>query len=188
MNEYLSSRLDNIQALRFPVDLYPEFKQIIITGTKKTTKPQPAPATITLLNFTHRTNINYNLPQTSACKLFRANKLSPELVTDLYNQHKTSLLRELYPSNSNPLDNAAAPLPLHLGHLSLMLAAGKINGLIHQGTPQRHIVRGSVNKYRTIAQQTESTDSGTCNITRTRDSYAVTVKVLYPNGRITTLK
>lgn len=186
-NEYLTARLDNPAAYRFPKDLYPEFKQIIITGHKKTTKPQPSPAGITLTDYNDRPTTPLPLPTTSPCKLFRANKLSPELATDLYNQHRETLLSTLYPTYTNPIDNATAPLPLHLGHLSLMLAAGKINGLMKPNTPQRHIVRGSVEKYRTVSQQTESTDSGHCNITRTRDSYAVSVKILTPDGFIETL-
>lgn len=187
-NEYLSSRLDNPTAYRFPQDIYPEFKQIVVVGNKKTTKPQPSPALITITEYQDRTTGPLTLPITSPCKLFRANKLSAELATDLYEQQRDALLHTLYPVYTNPMDNATAPLPLHLGHLSLMLAAGKINGLMKPGTPERHIVRGTVSKYRTVSQQTEETDSGHCNITRTRDSYAVSVKILHPNGLIEQLE
>lgn len=187
-NEYLSSRLDNPTAYRFPQDIYPEFKQIVIIGHKKTSKPQPSPALIQITEYQERTTGPLALPTTSPCKLFRANKLSAELAADLYEQQRDALLHTLYPVYTNPMDNATAPLPLHLGHLSLMLAAGKINGLMKAGTPERHIVRGTVSKYRTISQQTEETDSGHCNITRTRDSYAVSVKILRPNGLIEQLE
>lgn len=187
-NEYLSSRLDNPTAYQFPQDIYPEFKQIVIVGNKKTTKPQPSPALITITEYQDRTTEPLTLPATSPCKLFRANKLSAELAADLYEQQRDALLHSLYPIYTNPMDNATAPLPLHLGHLSLMLAAGKINGLMKPGTPDRHIVRGTVSKYRTVSQQTEETDSGHCNITRTRDSYAVSVKILRPNGLIEQLE
>ena len=68
-----------------------------------------------------------------------------------------------------------------------MLAAGKINGVMSPGTPQRHIVRGAVNKRQSVSQTTEETDNGTTTVTRVRDSYAITVKLLHPDGLLETL-
>ena len=186
-NEWLSSRLDNPEAYRFPEDIYPEFKQIIVIGNKKPDKPQPSTAKITLRNWTNRSHAPLTLPTTSPIKLFRANKLSRDNIIDLYSKHQTALERLLYPEDISSRPTPAAPLPLHLGHLSLMLASGRINGIMRPGTPERHIVRGSVNKQMTTTQTTETTENSTVEITKHRDSYNVSVKILTPDGNITTL-
>lgn len=188
-NEYLSARLDNIEAYRYPVEngLYDQFKQILIVGNKKPNKPQPTPALINLQPFTEALTTPLALPQTSACKLFRSHKLALDAAADLFNQQRDRLQANLYPKQNSDAQNTTAPLPLHLGHLSLMLAAGKINGLMKPGTPERHIIRGHVNKHRNATQTTEKTETGTLETTRIKDSYSISVKLLTPDGLITTL-
>ncbi len=45
----------------------------------------------------------------------------------------------------NNLQVPRPPLPLHSGHLGLLLAAGKLDGIIGQGV-DRHVVKGKVTK------------------------------------------
>jgi hypothetical protein len=186
-NEWLSSRLDNIEAYRFPKELYPEFKQILIIGNKKPDKPQPAPATITLRDWINPSTQPLTLPPTTPVKLFRANKLSREAVIEMIIKAQANIEKPLYPENPNDKPTPHAPLPLHLGHLSLMLASGKINGIIKPGTPERHIIRGSVNKQMLTTQSIETTENSAVSITKHRDTYNVSVKILTPDGNIQTL-
>ncbi len=183
LNEYLTSRLASFEAYRFPEELYPEFRQIIVIGNKRPDKPQPSAGMIELREWNERLYEPLTLPAASPVKLFRANRLSEEQVEELLRNHK-DLRESLYPADKRSMIEGQPPLPLHLGHLSLMLAAGKINGMMLPGTSKRHIVRGSVRKKQTISQTSEDTEHGTTTTTRIRDSYAISVKLLHPNGLI----
>lgn len=186
LNEYLTARLSSFEAYRFPEELYPEFRQIIVIGNKRPEKPQPSSGLIELHAWTDRIHEPLSIPAASPVGLFRANRLSEEKVTELLTLHD-GLRQDMYPSNRQALKESRPPLPLHIGHLSLMLAAGKINGVMAPGTPQRHVVRGAVNKRQSVSQTTEETENGTTTVTRVRDSYAITVKLLHPDGLLETL-
>lgn len=186
LNQYLTSRLSCFEAYRFPEELYPEFRQIIIIGNKRHEKPQPSAGLIELHPWTERLYEPLTVPAASPVRLFRANRLLEENVSELLTNH-TGLRDELLPSNRQALKETRPPLPLHVGHLSLMLAAGKINGMMLPGTSKRHIVRGTVNKKQSVAQSFEESEHGTTTITRVRDSYFITVKLLHPDGLLETL-
>ncbi len=183
LNEYLTSRLTTFEAYRFPEDLYPEFRQIMVIGNKRPDKPQPSAGMIELREWNERLHEPLTLPAASPVKLFRANRLSEQHVEELLMNHK-DLRESLYPTDKRSMIEAQPPLPLHLGHLSLMLAAGKINGLMKPETPERHVVRGAVKKKQTVSQTTETTENGSTTTTRIKDSYSISVKLLHPNGLI----
>jgi tRNA1(Val) A37 N6-methylase TrmN6 len=182
--EFLSARFNNLDAYTFPEPELEMFDQIVITGNKKP-KTEPQPATLELHDFDHTTAPTLNFPTTSAVKLFKTYKPNPEELAELI----TPKLNELHkPITHTPKRNidTTPPLPLHLGHLSLLLAAGKINGILGDG-PDRHVVRGSVIKTISTAESSHATENGTCNQTTHRDNYTVTIKTLELDGTITTL-
>jgi hypothetical protein len=74
------------------------------------------------------------------------------------------------------------PLPLHTGHLGLLLANGYLDGIVGEGR-DRHIVRGKVDKI------THKYDEykGDAYIEREVDSYRVSIKILKKDGDILTL-
>jgi len=180
--EYLTTRLTNIEAYRFPEPEYSQFKQIIITGNKKPTN-SPGPVVFDLTDFIPSNTSPLTLPTTSLAKLFKTYRPDPEQLDRLWQEKQSALLAPFTPNNANTSATTTPPLPLHLGHLSLLLAAGHINGLLGNGQ-DRHIVRGQVIKRIAISSAITPTESGTCETTTRRDTYTVSIKTLHPDGHI----
>lgn len=183
--EYLSSRFNNLDAYKFPEPEYQNYKQIVITGNKKP-KPEPVPPTLELHDFQETNAPLLTLPPTSVVKLFKTSKPNPEDLVRILEPRLNDLLKTIMPTAHTELTNATPPLPLHMGHLSLLLAAGKINGVLGSG-PDRHVVRGTVIKKISVKNETQPTESGSCHITTRRDNYAVSIKLLHQDGLIETL-
>jgi hypothetical protein len=78
-----------------------------------------------------------------------------------------------------PAFDRRPPLPLHRGHLGLLLAAGELDGLVGQG-PDRHLVRGIVRK----TQITTAEHDDQRRTTRGRESFVADVKLLFPDGTL----
>ena len=182
--EYLSTRYYNLDAYKFPEPEFDNYKQIVITGNKKP-KPEPVPPTLELHDFQEDAP-PLLLPPTSAVKLFKTFKLNPSDLAALLEPRLNDLLKPLTPTSHGQLTTATPPLPLHIGHLSLLLAAGHINGILGSGH-DRHIVRGSVIKRTSVKNESHSTENGSCHVTTRRDNYSVSIKLLRPNGQIETL-
>ena len=71
------------------------------------------------------------------------------------------------------------PLPLHSGHLGLLLAAGKLDGIMGTGEDS-HLVKGSVRKITTVLQEIK----GEVLEERELDRYVVSIKILNRHGEI----
>ena len=71
------------------------------------------------------------------------------------------------------------PLPLHRGHLGLLLAAGECDGILGEGG-DRHLVRGIVRKRQLVLTDHDNGQQ----TTRTRDVFRVVVKLLFPDGTL----
>lgn len=71
------------------------------------------------------------------------------------------------------------PLPLHKGHLGLLLAAGECDGILGEGG-DRHLVRGNVRKREIVLTDHDNGQQ----TTRTRDVFRVVVKLLFPDGTL----
>lgn len=71
------------------------------------------------------------------------------------------------------------PLPLHKGHLGLLLAAGECDGIVGEGA-DRHLVRGIVRKRSIVLSDYDNGEQ----TTRTRDVFRVVVKLLFSNGTL----
>lgn len=74
-------------------------------------------------------------------------------------------------------------LPLHAGHLSLLLAAGALDGLVGEDG-DRHLVRGMVRK---AAATTTEEDGRGRTVHRTRERHQLVVKLLFPDGTLRVL-
>jgi hypothetical protein len=71
------------------------------------------------------------------------------------------------------------PLSLHSGHLGLLLAAGKLDGIMGTGEDS-HLVKGSVRKITTVLQEIK----GEVLEERELDRYVVSIKILNQQGVI----
>ena len=120
----------------------------------------------------------YSVPLTGPLKLFRSTVIDPE---ELEKQIRQSpLWRRLDAmTTSNELQVPRPPLPLHSGHLGLLLAAGKLDGMVGEGT-DLHVVKGNVRKVVSKVEEYK----GEVLEQRKLDRYVVSIKVLDSNGRI----
>ena len=70
-------------------------------------------------------------------------------------------------------------MPLHSGHLGLLLAAGKLDGVVGTG-PGLHVVKGKVTKITSTVQEYK----GEVLEERELDRYVVFIKILNRDGQI----
>jgi len=187
----LSSWFERITLYRFPDPEYRAFQQIVIFGVRKAhaalddgeqgrldrlwsgeLPPLPlaeAPS--------------YRVPPTPPIPLFRSSRPDPWLLAEEVSQ--SPAWRELWDSQPrlNGRPRGRPPLPLHRGHLGLLLAAGELDGLIGEGT-ERHLVRGLVRKDQ--LSWTEEEDTRT--VEHTKEVFRIRVKLLFPDGTLRTLE
>ena len=123
----------------------------------------------------------YTLPASPEVKLFRSTLIDE---AELEKELKSSALWEkLNGYGRGSRDGVGRPpLPLHTGHLGLLLASGCLDGMVGDGE-DRHIVRGKVEK----VTHTEQEYEGDVLIQREVEKYRVSIKVLTPDGEIRNL-
>ncbi|MHC4505138.1 MAG: hypothetical protein ACYTFI_17670 [Planctomycetota bacterium] len=84
-----------------------------------------------------------------------------------------------------PRDNGRdrPPVPLHAGHVALLLAAGELDGVVGKGR-DRHVVRGYVRKATDTSQDED--EKGNTTIRET-ERFQVQIKTLSKDGEIRVL-
>jgi len=185
----LSYRFEDINSYRFPDDEYEKFKQIVLFGMKKQEgylsekefeKLKVIPYE-TLEEIPRLESPVYDLPTSSEVRLFRSNIIDEaELGKEV---RKSALWEKLVGYGRNKENDTGRPLlPLHTGHLGLMLASGYLDGVVGEGQ-DRHIVRGKVEKITHREQEYK----GDILLEKEKESYRVSIKVLKKNGEIITL-
>jgi len=123
--------------------------------------------------------VTYPVPAGRRLSIFRSVVLDPDVLetevpsSSVWSAFWQSQLAGRAPRQPRP------PLPLHKGHLGLLLAAGECDGIVGEGE-DRHLVRGIVRKREMVL--TEYDDGR--QITRTRDVFRVVVKLLFPDGTL----
>ena len=182
----LASRFDEVQVFRFPDPEYADFKQVVVLGVRKAGNSLDEALALNLQNVPNRTleplsesaTAQYQVPPSGPLKLFRSTLIDPE---ELEKQMAQSPLWRRFDAmtTKNELQVPRPPLPLHSGHLGLLLAAGKLDGVIGEG-PDRHVVKGKVSK---IVSKVEEY-KGDVLEQRELDHYVVSIKVLDRNGEI----
>jgi predicted RNA methylase len=185
----LSYRLESFNVFKFPDREYKRFKQIVLFGSKKhdavlddheyeslRSVPEKELREIPCLN-----EPIYSLPPAAPVELFRSSMIDEE---ELERALESSVLWKKINGNSKVSDNymGRPPLPLHKGHLGLLLANGCLDGVVGEG-PDRHIVRGKVEKVSSRYEEYE----GDTLIEREVESYKVSLKILKKDGDIMTL-
>ncbi len=186
VSRLLASRFDTIQVFRFPDPEYADFKQIVAFGVRKAGNSLDEALVLKLQNVPSRSleplsenaAPRYQVPPSGPLKLFRSTLIDPE---ELEKQMAQSPLWRRFDAmtTKNELQVPRPPLPLHSGHLGLLLAAGKLDGVIGEG-PDRHVVKGKVSK---IVSKVEEY-KGDVLEQRELDHYVVSIKVLDRNGEI----
>jgi hypothetical protein len=185
----LSYRFEDFNVFRFPDDEYEEFKQIVLFGSKKQEAvlnereydrlkiiPQRD-----LQKISYAEKPVYHLPPSGPVSLFRSSLIDEE---ELEKELGSSILWNRIKGNGDVGDDymGRPPLPLHKGHLGLLLANGCLDGVVGEGK-DRHIVRGKVEKVISRYEEYE----GDTKIERDVESYRVSIKILKKDGEILTL-
>lgn len=182
----LASRFENIQIFRFPDPEYDDFGQVVVFGVRKAGNTLDEALALKLQNVPDRklkplpeaATAHYSVPATGPLKLFRSTVIHPE---ELARQMAQSpLWRKLHAMTTrNDLQVPRPPLPLHSGHLGLLLAAGKLDGVVGEGV-ERHVVKGKVTKVVSKVEEYK----GDILEQRELDRYVVSIKILNRNGQI----
>jgi hypothetical protein len=185
----LSYRFQDFNVFRFPDEEYEAFKQIVLFGSKKH-EPTVSDKEYDRLRIIPEKELQeipysekplYNLPPSGPVHLFRSSLIDED---ELEREVENSVLWKKIKENAQVANDymGRPPLPLHKGHLGLLLANGCLDGVVGEGK-DRHIVRGKVEKV--IAKYEEY--QGDTLVERDVESYRVSIKVLKKDGEIITL-
>jgi hypothetical protein len=182
----LASRLEHIHVLRFPDPEYGDFRQIIVFGVRKTDNNLDEHEALRLPNIpkielsapSDKAEMAYPVPASGPLTLFRSILVDPE---ELEKHMAQSALWKRFAAltTRSELLMPRPPLPLHSGHLGLLVAAGKLDGIMGTGEDS-HLVKGSVRKITTVLQEIK----GEVLEERELDRYVVSIKILNQHGEI----
>jgi hypothetical protein len=185
----LSYRFEHFNVFRFPDEEYEDFKQIVLLGSKK---HEPllndmeyhrlkSVSARELQEIPYSEKPIYDLPPSGDVHLFRSSLIDEE---ELESEMQHSVILKKLKENSDMVNDniGRPPLPLHKGHLGLLLASGYLDGVVGEGE-DRHIVRGKVEKVISKYEEYE----GDTLIERDVESYRVSIKLLKKNGDVMTL-
>lgn len=185
----LSYRFRDNSVFRFPDEDYESYRQIVLFGIKKRKGGMNMEEYDWLREVPYRDlevipfsdNPVYLLPASGDISLFRSNSIDEkDLETELENSAIWKRLRDYAGKDYNAIGRP--PLPLHTGHLGLLLANGYLDGVVGEGD-DRHVIRGKVEKI----TDTYNEYNGDILIKRELDNYRVSIKLLDREGNITTL-
>ncbi len=185
----LSYRFENFNVFKFPNEEYEAFRQIVLFGTKKPDASLDDCEYETLriisdkelLEIPYSAEPIYKLPPAGPVQLFRSSLIAED---ELERELQSSILWNRIKEQAEVADGhmGRPPLPLHRGHIGLLLANGCLDGVVADG-PDRHIVRGKVEKVSSKYEEYE----GDTLVEREVESYKVSIKILKKDGDILTL-
>jgi len=182
----LASRFERIIVFRFPDPEYGDFKQIIVFGQRKNNnfldeqeafRLQSMPKT-ELPPLMEVPDIKYQVPASGPLILFRSMLIDPQEL-EKHMQQSPLWKRFTALTTRSEIRVPRPPLPLHSGHLGLLLAAGKLDGVVGTGE-DTHLVKGRVRKITTVLQEIK----GEVLEERELDRYVVSIKILNRHGEI----
>jgi tRNA1(Val) A37 N6-methylase TrmN6 len=182
----LASRFERIHVFRFPDPEYGDFRQVVVFGVRKSGNELDeqealrlqSPAHMDLPPLTDNDEIRYPVQPSGPLTLFRSLLIDP---VELEKHMAQSPLWKRFTAltTRSEIRMPRPPLPLHSGHLGLLLAAGKLDGIVGTGE-NRHLVKGSVRKITTVLQEIKEEVLEE----RELDRYVVSIKVLDQHGDI----
>jgi hypothetical protein len=182
----LASRFERVNAFRFPDPEYDDFRQVVVMGVRKTGNSLDDGVALKLQNVPNRKlkplpetdTPQYSVPPAGPLKLFRSTVIDR---AELEKQMMQSPLWRRFDAMTtrSELKLPRPPLPLHSGHLGLLLAAGKLDGVVGEGA-DRHVVKGKVTKVVSKVEEYK----GEVLEQRELDRYLVSIKILNRNGEI----
>ncbi len=185
VSRILSYRFDDFNAFRFQDDEYDKYRQIVLFGVKKERGSMGDAGRLNDLSRETPDEIPfadepmYELPPSKPVHLFRSSVIDEKELEKLL---KNSPLWEKIRNHNDDGSMGRPPLPLHKGHLGLLLANGCLDGIFGEGN-DKHIVRGKAEKIISVYDEYD----GDALIEREVENYRISIKVLERNGEIKTL-
>jgi len=185
----LAYRFENFLVYRFPGEEYEAFKQIVLFAQKKKENSMDEEALnkliqvpmIKLKELPVRDEPVYDLPRSKEVALFKSIIINEnELAQEVKESSLWNKFEELARVEQQKMERP--PLPLHTGHLGLLLANGCLDGIIGE-EEDMHIVKGKVEKV--VNKYSEY--KGDVLEERELETYKVSIKVLKQDGQIITL-
>jgi len=189
--ELLASNFTDLAVYRFPDGEFERFGQIVILG-RKNLWPLDEPTQAERL-FEHREGDveplreglygRYHVPASSGA-MVREREVDPlELLKLAKGSPLIPRLQDLVEPRALA-EVTQPPTRLHVGHLGLLLAAGRLNGLVGEGS-NRHLVAGVPRKHVVETTEVETDAEGNEQEVQKRlETFRVTIKILLPTGEM----
>jgi len=188
----LAANFTQLRVARFPDPEFGAFRQIVVLGRKTdwpTDNVREAERLAGLrddkseLPALMKGWSAYPVP-TTGNTIVRRRSITPESILALAG---TSPLWGRVSDLTKPASTALKgqpPTRLHVGHLGLLLAAGRLNGVVGQGQ-DRHLVVGKPEKHIVESTEMEVGDDGsTVKVEKRLETFRVTIKTLLPSGEV----
>lgn len=185
----LAYRFEKFLVYKFPEEEYDAFKQIVLFAVKKKESNIDEEALTKLIQvpvkdlkeIPAKDEPVYELPKLKGVELFKSVVIDEKEVSK---EIKESPLWEKFKEMARIEEQKIGrpPLPLHTGHLGLLLANGCLDGIVGQGEDM-HIVKGKVEKV--VNKYTEY--KGDVLEERELETYKVSIKILRRDGEVITL-
>jgi hypothetical protein len=183
---YLLQHYRQLAVLRFP-DAYRHFREVIAVGVKRSAAipEHPAWSSVSVETLTEECDSEpWQLPVSVGPRRFRKGGLTEvELATAL----ERSPLRHVTQPPS-PAPPPRPPLPLAKGHISLLLAAGELDGIVQPPGEPPHVVRGTATKTKYVSNHSEqeNADGSVTSRTTISERIVLAVRVAHADGRLVT--
>ncbi len=189
--ELLASNFTELNVYRFPDGEFDRFGQIVVLG-RRNLWPLDTPGQVERL-LKYRTEevpplkadlvSRYYVPASSGA-MIREREVDPlELVKLVKGSPLIPRLQDLLEPRALA-EVSQPPTRLHVGHLGLLLAAGRLNGVVGEGK-NRHIVAGKPVKHIVETTDVETDAEGNEQEVQKRlETFRVTIKLLLPNGEL----
>lgn len=185
----LVSWFSDLRAWRFPDPEHGDFGQAVVVGVKRRVACLDEGEAGRLLEvlsgglpvLPEDAGVLYRVPRVPAeVPVFRGGAVDPaELEAALPSSPVWARVKRLV-GGEQLAAASRPPVPLHLGHIGLLLASGALDGVVGEGD-EAHLVRGRV--VRDVVVEEEGAEDGTV-VRMERYVYRVTVNVLLPNGQL----
>ncbi len=187
---YGAYKFEQLEVWRFPEPAYSDFEQMVVMDRRKEKDcPDALPVIGEIQDFLHTSHV---VPVSNPeVKLFQSTRVSTKEIQRLvpHSPCWQNFMEKARSSEEGSNRRRCPPLPLHAGHLSLMVAAGVLDGVVGNNGDS-HVVKGKVTKVTnsSVAEEVNPESGETVVTRRELDEYRVTIKVLERSGTIRELK
>ena len=191
----LAANFSRVEVFKFPDPEYGDFNQIAVLGRKTDWPTDSTEGAKKFLESAAEENLKelpenpvprFSIPSTPEALLHKR-EVPLEDLTKLLSQSPLWGRLSTLVEASEAGELASPPTPLHVGHLGLLLAAGRLNGIVGAGA-DRHIVVGRPEKHIVESEESEEDAEGNeFTVKKRLETFRVAIKLLKPTGEVVKL-